>query len=59
MQTVTVVCQGCGREFTYETMFIATVGVAVCPHCGVRDGQRRRAANPRLLSMWRRATIAS
>ena len=43
MQTVTVVCQGCGREFTYETMFIATVGVAVCPHCGVRDG----AATPR------------
>ena len=43
MHNVTVVCQGCAKEFTYETMFISTVGVAVCPHCGVRDG----AATPR------------
>ena len=38
MHDVTVVCQGCGKEFTYQTMFISTVGVAVCPWCGVRDG---------------------
>ncbi|MCX6373143.1 MAG: hypothetical protein NTX16_08680 [Actinobacteria bacterium] len=43
MHNVTVVCQGCGNEFTYQTMFISTVGVAVCPCCGVRDG----AATPR------------
>ena len=38
MHDVTVVCQSCGKEFTYQTMFISTVGVAVCPWCGVRDG---------------------
>ena len=43
MHDVTVVCQSCGEEFTYQTMFISTVGVAVCPCCGVRDG----AATPR------------
>lgn len=43
MHNVTVVCQSCGKDFTYRTMFISTVGVAVCPHCGVRDG----AATPR------------
>ena len=30
MHNVTVVCQSCGKEFTYRTMFISTVGVAVC-----------------------------
>ena len=43
MHDVTVVCQRCGEEFTYQTMFISTVGVAVCPCCGVRNG----AATPR------------
>ena len=43
MHYVTLVCQSCGKDFTYRTMFISTVGVAVCPHCGVRDG----AATPR------------
>ena len=43
MHNVTVVCQSCGKEFTYRTMFISTVGVAVSPYCGVRDG----AATPR------------
>ena len=38
MHDVTVVCQSCGKEFTYQTMFVSTVGVAVCPWCGVRDG---------------------
>jgi DNA-directed RNA polymerase subunit RPC12/RpoP len=43
MHDVTVVCQGCGKEFMYRTTLISTVGVAVCPHCGVRD----RTASPR------------
>jgi uncharacterized protein CbrC (UPF0167 family) len=43
MHNVTVACQSCGKEFTYQGMFISTVGVAVCPYCGVRDG----AAAPR------------
>jgi len=43
MHDVTVVCQSCGKQFTYQTMFISTAGVAVCPCCGVRDG----AATPR------------
>jgi len=38
MHNVTVVCQSCGRELTYRTMFISTVGVAVCPYYGVCDG---------------------
>jgi len=43
MHDVTVVCQSCDKEFSYRTMFISTVGVAVCPWCGVRYG----AATPR------------
>ena len=31
MHNVTVACRSCGKEFTYETLFISTVGVAVCP----------------------------
>jgi rRNA maturation endonuclease Nob1 len=38
MRNVKVVCQSCGRVFTYPTMFLSTMGVAVCPYCGVRDG---------------------
>jgi hypothetical protein len=38
LHNATVACQGCGKEFSYQTMFMETVGVAVCPYCGVRDG---------------------
>ena len=37
MHYITVVCKSCGKEFTYQTMFISTVGVAACPCCGLRD----------------------
>jgi len=46
MHNVTVVCQSCGKEFTYRTMFISTVGVAVCAHCGVRDGPATPRGKP-------------
>ena len=38
MHSVTVACQGCGREYAYQTMFMSAVGVAVCPHCGLCEG---------------------
>jgi uncharacterized protein CbrC (UPF0167 family) len=50
MHNVTVACQSCGKEFTYQGMFVTTVGVAVCPYCGVRDGAATpcgKAASPR------------
>jgi hypothetical protein len=46
MHDVLVVCQSCGKEFTYQTMFIPTVGVAVCPCCGVRDGAATSGGRP-------------
>jgi uncharacterized protein CbrC (UPF0167 family) len=47
MHNVTVACQSCGNEFTYQGMFISTVGVAVCPYCGVRDGAATPRGRPR------------
>ena len=39
MHDVTVVCQSCGKQFTYQTMFISTAGVAVCPCCACATEQ--------------------
>jgi len=38
MHSVTVACRDRGKEYGYRTMFTSTIGIAVCPSCGVSDG---------------------